>query len=207
MPIEFIMYLLVPIICKAGKRAKGKCIIFITGIVCIFSIIWQVHFSSVRIVFYSVDLGSALSIVPYYLLGIMISILEINDKYFNLTLASAIVIVCSALHISSLIIRNLLSFVLFPYVVLSIAYGNQCKVTKLFDKWDVSYGIFLYGFLVQQFMVHICRIKGISLSFISMLIICWVFTFGFAFISFQFIEKPIAKLSKKIIVHRERERM
>ena len=155
LPVEFMMYLFVPIICEAGKLIKGKFIVAIAGIVCISSIVWQLCFSETRIVFYSMEIGTVLSIVPFYLLGVMISQLKINEKYYNLTISCVILIICSALRIHSIVIKNILSFLIIPYIIFSMVYGSRNKVGEWFNKWDISYGIFLYGFMVQQFVVYI----------------------------------------------------
>ncbi len=200
LPVEFMMYFFVPILLRGGVFLKRKFIIVITCLFCAFSLVWQLHFADVRIVFYAMDLGQVVSIVPYYLLGVMVAKLDIDKKYFNVTTASVLLIICSAVSINSILINNVLSYLLVPYFVFSIAFGEKGKLSDWIDKFEISYGIFLYGFMIQQLLIFILYSRGLYISFGKMLILCWVITVILSMLSSKYIERPMIRLSKKIIV-------
>ena len=182
-----------------GTKLKRKIVVCVTGIICIAALIWQVFFSDIRIVFYAMDFGQVILIVPYYLLGIMVAVLDINKRNFDILTAAILMIVVSALSIESVVCLNILQYFALPYLVFSMAFAKKGKLGKLADKLEISYGIFLYGFMIQQLMIYILHSYGIYLSYCVMLIICLLITVTFALISSKYVEKPMIKLCKKVI--------
>ena len=193
------MYFFVPLL-GGGTKLKRKIVICVTGIICFFSLIWQMCFSDIRIVFYAMDFGQVISIIPYYLLGIMVAVLDINKKYFDIVVAVVLMIIVSALSIKSVFFLNIIEYFALPYLIFSIAFAEKGKIGKWADKLEISYGIFLYGFMVQQLMIYILYSNEIYLSFCNMLIICLAITVVLALISNKYVEKPMIKLCKKIII-------
>lgn len=198
LPIEFMMYFFVPLL-GGGTKLKRKIVVCVTGIICIAALIWQVFFFDIRIVFYAMDFGQIILIVPYYLLGIMVAVLDINKRNFDILIAAILMIVVSALSIESVVFLNIVQYFALPYLVFSMAFAQKGKLGKLADKLEISYGIFLYGFMIQQLMIYILHSYGIYLSYCIMLIICLLITVTFALISSKYVEKPMIKLCKKII--------
>ena len=145
------------------------------------------------------DFGQVILIVPYYLLGIMVAVLDINKRNFDILTAAILMIVVSALSIESVVCLNILQYFALPYLVFSMAFAKKGKLGKLADKLEISYGIFLYGFMIQQLMIYIFHSYGIYLSYCVMLIICLLITVTFALISSKYVEKPMIKLCKKVI--------
>lgn len=199
LPIEFIMYFLIPVIYKIGGFIKGKAIIFITVGICLLSIIWQINFFDIRVVFYAMDLGQVISIIPFYFLGIMVSMIETDKKIFNIVAAIVLIFTFQSINISSIILRHLASYLLLPYIVFSIAFNKRERRFNFDDKFEISYGIFLYGFLVQQLMIYILYKKEIYLSAGCMLLLCLVISVILALFSSKYIEKPMQKLAKYIV--------
>lgn len=199
--IEFMMYILTPFINELGKFLKGRFIVVITSIVCILSIVWELYFQDIRIVFYAMDLGQILSIIPYYLLGMMIASLKINKKSFSVLTGCILMIVYSVSGINSIAVSNILEFILIPYIIFSIAFANKEKLGEICEKCEISYGIFLYGFMIQQLIIYLFYKRGIYPTVGSMLVICLGITIIFALLSNRYIEKPMSKLMKRYIVN------
>ena len=130
----------------------------------------------------------------------MVAVLDINKKYFDIVVAVVLMIIVSALSIKSVFFLNIIEYFALPYLIFSIAFAEKGKIGKWADKLEISYGIFLYGFMVQQLMIYILYSNEIYLSFCNMLIICLAITVVLALISNKYVEKPMIKLCKKIII-------
>lgn len=197
--IEFMMYIFVPLIYEWGKLLKGRVIVVITSIVCLLSIVWELYFQDIRIIFYAMDLGQILSIIPYYLLGMMVASLKINKKSFSILTGCVLMIVYSASGINSIVVSNFLEFILIPYIIFSIAFADKGKLGKICEKYELSYGIFLYGFMIQQLIIYLLYKRGIYPTVGLMLVICLGITIICALLSNRCIEQPVNKWIKRLI--------
>lgn len=193
------MYIFVPLIYEWGKLLKGRVIVVITSIVCLLSIVWELYFQDIRIIFYAMDLGQILSIIPYYLLGMMVASLKINKKSFSILTGCVLMIVYSASGINSIVVSNFLEFILIPYIIFSIAFADKGKLGKICEKYELSYGIFLYGFMIQQLIIYLLYKRGIYPTVGLMLVICLGITIICALLSNRYIEQPVNKWIKRLI--------
>jgi peptidoglycan/LPS O-acetylase OafA/YrhL len=78
------------------------------------------------------------------------------------------------------------------YLVLWIGFAPPLKFFKWCDKTDLSYGVYLFAFPVQQILAS----AGIKEPWI-MFIIAMPVTMGIAYLSWNLIEKPCLKLKSK----------
>lgn len=91
-----------------------------------------------------------------------------------------------------------LCFIL-PYFVLSVAMTERPVFSRWFEKCDFSYGLYLYGFVIQQVISHQLQERGIEASLNLTFLICFAATFVCAVISWYLIEKPMQNVGKKLI--------
>ena len=83
----------------------------------------------------------------------------------------------------------LLAFITVPYLLLYLA---AVLPWRNFDKRaDISYGVYLYGFSVQQLLV---TFGGNSLGYWAYAIISLIATIPFALASYYLIERPFLRL-------------
>ena len=101
--------------------------------------------------------------------------------------------------VGSFLIYFLFSETIYAYLILILAssiavlYVSSIKMLLNFKpKYDISYGIYLWGFLVQQTLYSTIGHIYCGIHFITALIISMIF----AFVSFIFIEKPSMKAGK-----------
>lgn len=69
----------------------------------------------------------------------------------------------------------------------------------MFVKHEISYGIYLYGFFVQQIIVFVFKKVNIAVGEIWLFLLSVIITIGVALISCITIEEPSQKIIKKII--------
>ena len=77
------------------------------------------------------------------------------------------------------------------YFVLFLAAWLPQKTHWIGQKNDYSYGIYIYGFLVEQVLAYLMVYK---LGFIPFVIISWAVTFGLAWLSWHVVEKRAMSL-------------
>ncbi|WMJ87349.1 acyltransferase family protein [Anaerocolumna sp. MB42-C2] len=112
--------------------------------------------------------------------------IKINAAYFNLSL---IVFLLTTQFPGF----ELTSTLLLPYIILFLAFSPKIKLNHFASKGDLSYGIYIYAFPIQQIISHVL---GDSLHWYINLIIAVPFVLLFSFLSWHFIEKPFMKLKK-----------
>ncbi|MBW3524439.1 acyltransferase [Chryseobacterium sp. NKUCC03_KSP] len=77
-------------------------------------------------------------------------------------------------------------FPLVTYVILSVGLKSTRFINHISDKiGDLSYGVYIYGFLIQQTLMYYFKLDVFSLIFISLAL-----SFIFGFVSWKYVEKP-----------------
>jgi peptidoglycan/LPS O-acetylase OafA/YrhL len=87
------------------------------------------------------------------------------------------------------------NFLVIGACLLILYVSSLQTVLKWKPKYDISYGIYLWGFLIQQTMVNYFGTIYAGFHFVSSLLI----TIIFSFISYLYVEKPTMLIGKKII--------
>ncbi|RYZ18387.1 MAG: acyltransferase, partial [Chitinophagaceae bacterium] len=119
---------------------------------------------------------------------------EMNQKLFTAIIAvfSLLLIVSFALHIF-----NYARWFVLPVWVIALG-SRSFPILKDAAKpfGDISYGVYLYAFPVQQTLAHFFH-----LSVLEMMAYGFLLTIPFAWASFHFIEKPAQKRWKNLQIH------
>lgn len=76
----------------------------------------------------------------------------------------------------------------------SLIFGRGMVYQIIFNIKDISYGIYLWGFPIQQTIIHFMP----NIHMLSYLILTYAVVLVFSIISLQFVEKPLNKLCKNI---------
>lgn len=91
---------------------------------------------------------------------------------------------------------NLLRYsmmICLPYII--IAVGTKFKLSFLRKYGDFSYGMYIYAFPVQQFVVYLLKSR---LNILTHFLLSSIITLGVSFLSWKFIENPALQLKKKL---------
>jgi len=174
-------------------------LLILTIVVCTFQVIHMYFFPQWRIVIYGTDIAQAFDLIPYYLIG-MLYTFPYMHKILNLQVAIVLVLFCSCLQLS-LAGSMLVMYIVFPYIIFSIALTEKPFFKNVMNQYEISYGLYLYGFFVQQATVYICIKINWWPSFLECFCISTTITVVLAWISYVLIERPAQKLCKKIINH------
>lgn len=208
LPVEFMMYLLVPIFLSVGRCFKEKVrkfiYLFIVVFIVLFGWIWTSWFYDTHYIVLGMDFSQVMQIMPYYFVGSIVAICGM-ERYLNLQVAIALVFLVAMLGSFSNKITGLLQYIIIPYVILSFALASKPIFAKV-NKIDISYGMFLFSFVIQQTLINLFLKKGVDLNIYVLLLLTIFASVFMGIVTEQFIEKPFGRLKnmclKKFIVTR-----
>ncbi len=202
LPVEVSLYILVPcILTLIGANKKNKksfvFLIMITGLLCAAQILRLKKYPDWFLVIYGTDIASALELIPWYFIG-MVFTYPCVQKKLNLQVASILLLCLSCLNANS-VCYEMLRYIIFSYFIFSFSLAEKPYFSRMFVKHEISYGIYLYGFFVQQIIVFVFKKVNIAVGEIWLFLLSVIITIGVALISCITIEEPSQKIIKKII--------
>ena len=83
---------------------------------------------------------------------------------------------------------------LLPYIILTLGYVPSGNIRKFNNLGDYSYGMYIYGFFVQQCVVATALSLSIAMTPHLLFFYSLLFTLAFSIISWKIIESPALKL-------------
>lgn len=179
---EFTMYLLVGLLFWV-RKSKATIYIFLL-IYLATSLLYYYESSFLRNEFLilKLDIGQLYKLTSYFIAGSLLSFVDLK-KYNSLWLRSTLFCIL----LGSLIIGVFreLSMVVLPIFILLVANTSTPYLRSVAKKTgDLSYGIYIYGFLMQQVLMYYFDINTWVLTIIALSI-----SFVFAYLSWHLIEK------------------
>lgn len=205
LPVEVVMYILIPIfvsICRVKKdgtkRKSYYGLLIIAILFCAMDLLVRIFAPTARLVVYATDWVAALKLIPYYLIGMAFANPDLK-KWLNLPFACFLILFVTSFHFSE-IKMAFLSYFILPYFIFSIALAPTTFFSRFFAKYEISYGLYLYGFFIQQLIVYLTQKYQISFSLTVYTIICTLITIIVSLFSYRYVEQPCLALSKKILL-------
>lgn len=186
LPVELCMYILMPAAVIFSRYTKFN-FHFLTILLCIFSIYFvRIDRSNEPYVLYGTNLKSALDVAPYFFLGASAKMLR-STGVFNNQIAIAMLIAAPFLTQNAAFCEILL-YIVLPYTILSFGIASQPVFAAIGRHGDFSYGIYLYGFLIQQMVAKFFQIgnqpyANFTIALIPTAVLAWF--------SWQWVEKPM----------------
>ena len=186
LPAEFMMYLLTPILIAGATVVGGRTAFAVVAGAFIAVAFWLTSIGpQFRYVVYATDLWSALSVAPYFLMGMLYAVCGL-DRTLNIYLGAAGLFALAAFETNAAVKEAALLAIL-PYFSLSFGTGFVPLLRRITRGNDLSYGLFLCGFPVEQVLrFELGGLIGPWKTFVLATIICT----GLAYVSWNFIEKP-----------------
>lgn len=205
MPVEAALYILaVVVLVIAGKKAgKRRDAVLIGSAVLMTLTGWGVQLLMNAgkldpIVFYATDLRQCAVVMPYFFVGMVYTLPQVR-RFLNMQAAFVLMAVVMLFEFPLSMSPFILYYVM-PYIMFSFAFAPTPVFYKFGSKSDITFGMYLYGFPVQQLVVYFASVKGLPISFWPVFIISVVLTALCALLSWHLVEKPANALAKKIIL-------
>ena len=201
MPVEAALYILTPLICCLFCLRKKKRItlwLYAVFIVLLLALgTWLDQHKEMQWVFYATDWAAALRLSIFFLIGIFCA-MEPVRKLFRMQWTPFALLLIILLQYEIRPVQYVVMTLALPYLVFSLALAPNPVFYKVGRKYDLSYGIYLYGFFFQQLTVQWQQKTGISLGVPGSIAVSLCLTVGTAFVSCILIEMPVQRLSRKL---------
>lgn len=201
LPVEVAMYFVVPVLLSLIKKIREEKMQFgvllgVTGFFCVLQSVHLLKFPTWRVVIYATDIVQALDLIPFYLIGMCFSYPYMR-KYLNTQVAVLALLMAACVNFG-LIGSMAVTYLVLPYIVFSVSLAEKPVFAKVI-KHEISYGIYLYGFLVQQMVVQFFMNMNYQITFTKCFVVSAVITVLCGMASSKFIEQPAQALCKKLL--------
>lgn len=203
LPVEVTIYILIPFLSALLVRLKENSVKFIAAYgTAVFACGIQIYITAMSpeksLVIYATDWVSAMEIIPYYFIGMAYTITN-GQKRLNFPVSVFLMLIFSCFNLSG-IAYLMLFYPIFSYFILSLAFGTEIYIKNIpFQNLEISYGIYLWGFFIQQSVVQLAAIQGWNLSFPVILMICTVLSILMGYLSCVLVERPAQNMCKSIL--------
>lgn len=199
MPVEAFLYIVTPLLlslirAKSGKKASFRAMSVITVIVVAVDLYLRAFCAGVQVVVYGTDVIAAYHLITFYVVGMLFTYEE-TRKYLNLQAGTVGMCVLLFVQFSYGPLQYLLLYTILPYFLFSLAFVEEPRFYKFGTRFDITYGIYLYGFFFQQLAVQLVIAGKIPPNYTAAFLASAVPTLAAAFLSYVIVEKPSLKLS------------
>lgn len=189
LPVEFTCYLFIALV--AFGREKINLFAVLLLIACIFTlnilmpdmIIWGSH------------MGSSTAVMPFFMTGAILCILR--DKIplrWDIATGCVLILVILSKYFPNFPVHKI-TWLLVPYVVLTIGWASTPFLRRTGRFGDPSYGMYLYAFPIQQTIIYLSENE---IGFWSLTIWTTLISGVLGYISWKTIERPSMKLKEKL---------
>ena len=190
LPYEFTCYLYIALI-GIYSLMSNKWISLVLFLVYFTAyLFWQVEIDKVVIPIIGIDFRTFFLPFLFFLSG---SVFYKFRHYIQFHIYG--LLVCVAIFILTKInfLHHQFLIPAITYIVLAFALSKNIRMYAVGKYGDFSYGLYLYAFPVQQLLVFLLPFKP---SLIGMILLSFLCTFPFAWLSWYFVEKPALQLKR-----------
>lgn len=208
MPVEVSMYVVVGGLLQLllfvfpraadGRFKKPAVLLYAAFVLAVCGVELAYKFSgrTYRIGFWGTDWIAALDVAPYILLGSLYCVANLK-QYCNLQVAVVLLVIASCL---STRYSEAVTMAVVPYCVLSFSMVEKPVFRGWFRRNNIAYGVYLWGFPLQQLMLFILRSHVHALTPNTACIISLIPVLLMALLSHHLIERPIEGGLKKLLI-------
>lgn len=201
LPVEVSCYVLIYIILKLLCKVPWRKIIFsviVVGI-CAMQVCRIVFFPTASYVFWGTDWFQAFVLYPYFFIGALYAVTNLKT-YCNVQSAFVMLLVSVMFRSDVYAVNEVLAMIVLPYAIISFGEYGKPLFADWFKKMDITYGIYLWGFPVQQIVIKIIMVDmQYSMNVNAIFVISYAFTVLLAVVTWYIIERPAAVIMKKFL--------
>lgn len=182
LPVEFMCYILIYIAYKIKLFEKKKYALTIPFVVIV----------TIALLFIKNNfIISVVRPIMLYYIGLGLYVFRDNivlsRKYFLVSTIMFIVFICVKMDVLAML-------VVFPYMMFYLAYGLKYKFKDFSKRGDISYGMYLWGWPIAQF---VCMIFDGKIKWYINSLIVIILSIIFGYITYMIIDKRILHIGGK----------
>ncbi len=194
LPAEVVMYVLTPLLLGYQAR-KAAVLVWLATIAGVFLSLYLVrmHPPATPTMIWGTGVTTVLEPAPFFLIGMIFAVHRLDTM--ARPLASLVMVLMAARWLSHPVVGEAVLLVLLPYAVISFGALRLAFLDPIFKRGDVSYGIYLYGFVVQQMVVHVL---GNGRSPMFNFIVSFPIAVALAMASWVLVERPALAMKGRV---------
>jgi len=181
---EFTMYLLIIplIIFKNINRNIFLAIIFTLFLFSVYASLFDSNLLENVINKFNLNPKQFYRLLSYFIAGILLSLVNIDKIKTNLNISILVTVLLLSIYIG---LYEFISPFILPLIIILVGLSFNKYSWKFTEKLgDISYGVYIYGFVVQQTLMNYFSLNPYQLMIFALSI-----TYIFAYISWHLIEK------------------
>jgi len=180
---EFTMYLLILLLFPIRKNKKITLpILLFCWIISYFICILRPDFLKNIFLIINLDSSRLYRLATFFIAGSILCFFDLKKLNNNPTKIGIALILIACIYFNC---YNIVSYVLLPILVIIIGLSFSKTLSFLPNKiGDISYGVYIYGFVVQQTLLNYFNFNPYELAFSSFAITCFL-----SYFSWNYVEK------------------
>ncbi|WP_343883858.1 acyltransferase [Rhodanobacter caeni] len=187
LPAEVSMYLLLPVVFLTTVIDRSRRLLILTT--CTLALLSLLYLSrspaDQQIVFWGTGSRSVADVGPYFFIGAMYSATSMK-RWLSAPVSILLVGILALFQTPDYLLQQVGLMVVLPYAVLSFASEPIPVISRMGRFGDPSYGVYLYGFPVQQALFHL---GGPAMGPLDNAIIATIITLLLGYASWHLLEK------------------
>lgn len=200
LPVEILMYLTVPVLFFAGREASGLLACLVALIFCAIGLDYaRIHVPDQPTVVYGTSLLTAVDVACYFQIGALYTYAP--QKYLQRPVFALAVLALCANTVDHYVLGEVILMLLLPYCVVAWGTLRSSAISRVTRGIDLSYGLYLYGFPVQQLLMYMWPELGPQRQFALAL----PATLALAAASWFLVERPALRLKSSVFSYKLRE--
>ena len=193
LPVEFLMYLVMPCVLVFSRIGRGNALFvaFTLGLCVVSVVALRMGSPAPAQVIYGTGVASVLDVAPYFFLGSIFALTPVR-RLLEPSLALFCVGCFALFQPTAAATSEIALYILLPICVLSFGTASTPVLRRAGRFGDFSYGLYLYGFVVQQSLLGLYP----GMNALQNAAVSLVIAFVFAFVSWHLVESPALRLKK-----------
>jgi peptidoglycan/LPS O-acetylase OafA/YrhL len=191
LPAEFLCYIVVPLALVLPRLARPAVVLVLLAL----SLWYSATPPMESAVIYGTRISDAAVMWVFFATGVL---LRLGHERISGLFRADVAVALFAAYLLVIAIQPTwvgnVSWAVLPYVVMTVGLASTPYVRRAARFGDLSYGIYLWAFPVQQVLVHLIGVQNMTLN----LVMVSVLSAMCALISWHLVEKPALLLKDKV---------
>ena len=201
LPVEFCLQLILPFLLFPTKKLKNRKI-YASVLYLLFLVanIGLDRFYSFKFEFHGLDFRYLITLGVYFYAGSFFACLDRETLTRFCRCDLSLLGAATILLFGSSYPSNYLSPLVLPYIVITMALVAPAVFSDFCNKHDIAYGLYLFGFPIQQTIMHFATKNNSKPGPLYLLLYTTPFVILLAVLQKKLLEKPLGKLTKRLTV-------